>query len=72
MTKQQRLFVALSAYVAIAIVAVLAFPERQFRYPVIGLMVLLAFKSIFFRNETLQWNQKPAVRCGNPAPIAGA
>ena len=50
---KQRLLIALSAYVAIALVALWLFPEKQFRYPVIGLMALFAIKSIMHRKETL-------------------
>jgi hypothetical protein len=55
--------VALSAYAVIAVVAWLALPAKfyveRFGYvpmsaPVILLMVLLAFKSVVHRNETLR------------------
>ncbi|MDP9268303.1 MAG: hypothetical protein M3P27_08270 [Acidobacteriota bacterium] len=49
----KRLLIALSAYGAIALLALWLFPEKQFRYPVIGLMALFAFKSIMHRRETL-------------------
>jgi hypothetical protein len=62
MKRQQRLMWALSAYVAIAIVAYWTLPDKFYverwgyipmSAPVILLMALLAFKSIVHRNETL-------------------
>ena len=63
MTVKQRLILALSAYAVIAVVAWLALPVKFYvervgyvpmSAPVILLMVLLAFKSIVHRNETLR------------------
>jgi len=60
--QRQRLFLALSAYAVIAMVAWFALPVKfyveRFGYvpmstPVILLMVLLAFKSVVHRNEML-------------------
>jgi hypothetical protein len=60
--KQRRLWWALSAYAAIAIVAYLTLPEKFYvarlgylpmSAPVLLLMALLAVRSIVHRNETM-------------------